>query len=91
VDLPGVNAQEKTKTDLIESLRIGAQEMLAMEITFGPDALVVFQVDGEESFNNWHKEMSLRNREADQTIMYIHVKKWRQHSAIEGIRVAVGA
>ena len=31
VDLPGVNAQEKTKTDLIESLRIGAQEMLATE------------------------------------------------------------
>ncbi len=62
---------------------------------FGNDipanALVVFQVEGEDNFNNWHKEMSLRNREADQTIMYIHVKKWRQHSAIEGIRVAVGA
>jgi len=55
------------------------------------DALVIFQVDGEESFNNWHKEMSLRNREADQKIMYIHIKKWRQHSAIEEIRVAVGA
>lgn len=40
VDLPGVNAQEKTKADLIESLRIGAQEMLAMEIAFEPDALM---------------------------------------------------
>ena len=40
VDLPGVNAQEKTKAELIESLRIGAQEMLAMEITFEPDALM---------------------------------------------------
>jgi len=29
VDLPGVNAQEKTKDELIEALRIGAQEMLA--------------------------------------------------------------
>ena len=29
VDIPGVNAQEKTKDELIEALRIGAQEMLA--------------------------------------------------------------
>ena len=40
VDLPGVNAQEKTKTELIESLRIGAQDMLATEITFEPDTLM---------------------------------------------------
>ncbi len=40
VDLPGVNAQEKTKAELIESLRIGAQEMLATEIAFEPDAFM---------------------------------------------------
>lgn len=40
VDLLGVNAQEKTKTKLIESLRIGAQETLATEITFEPDTLM---------------------------------------------------
>ena len=40
VDLPGVNAQEKTKKRLIESLEIGAQEMLAAEISFEPDALM---------------------------------------------------
>ena len=40
VDLPGVNAQEKTKTELIDSLRVGAQEMLATEITFEPDAFM---------------------------------------------------
>lgn len=28
VDLPGVNAQEKTKKELIESLKIGAEDML---------------------------------------------------------------
>ena len=52
------------------------------------NALVVFQVEGENDFNNWHKEMSLRNREADQPIIYIYLKKWRQHSSIEGIRLA---
>lgn len=59
---------------------------------FGNDipanALVVFQVEGEDDFNNWHKEMSLRNREADQTIIYVYVKKWRKHSSIEEIRLA---
>ena len=34
VDLPGVNAQEKTKAELLESLKIGAQEMLALEVPF---------------------------------------------------------
>ena len=28
VDLPGVNAQEKTQEELMESLRIGAEDML---------------------------------------------------------------
>lgn len=28
VDLPGVNAQEKTKEELLESLKIGAEDML---------------------------------------------------------------
>jgi predicted RNase H-like HicB family nuclease len=40
VDLPGVNAQEKTRADLMESLRVGAQEMLAMEISFEPDSFM---------------------------------------------------
>jgi predicted RNase H-like HicB family nuclease len=37
VDLPGVNAQEKTEEKLMEALTIGAQEMLATEISFEPD------------------------------------------------------
>jgi len=31
-DLPGVNAQERTKEGLIESLRIGAEDMLKTPI-----------------------------------------------------------
>ena len=40
VDLPGVNAQERTKAEVLESLKIGAQEILDTEITFEPDALM---------------------------------------------------
>ncbi len=32
IDLPGVNAQERTKEELIESLRVGAEHMLATTI-----------------------------------------------------------
>ncbi len=38
IDLPGVNAQEKTQEELLESLRIGAQDMLATEVPFEPEA-----------------------------------------------------
>ena len=31
VDLPGVNAQERTKAEVIKSLEIGAQETLATD------------------------------------------------------------
>jgi len=40
VDLPGVNAQEKTREQLVESLRIGAQEMLATEVPFEAEGLM---------------------------------------------------
>lgn len=38
IDLPGVNAQEKTREQLIESLRQGAEDMLSTEVPFEPQA-----------------------------------------------------
>lgn len=52
------------------------------------NALIIFQVEGEGDFNNWHKSKSLKNREADQPIVYLYVKKWRKHSSIEEVNVA---
>ena len=40
VDLPGVNAQERTKAEVIKSLKIGAEDMLATEVSFEPDAFM---------------------------------------------------
>ena len=34
VDLPGVNAQERTQSVLLDSLKIGAEDMLSMEVPF---------------------------------------------------------
>lgn len=47
------------------------------------NALIIFQVEGEEGFNDWHKETSLKNRETDRPVIYAYVKKWRNHSSIE--------
>ena len=38
VDLPGVNAQENTYERLMESLKIGAEDMLALEPDIPKDA-----------------------------------------------------
>ena len=38
VDLPGVNAQERTYEELIESLKIGAEDMLALDVDLPEDA-----------------------------------------------------
>lgn len=55
------------------------------------NALIIFQVEGEDDFNNWHKDISMRNREAGQPIIYIYVKKWRKLSSIEELKVAAVA
>jgi predicted RNase H-like HicB family nuclease len=41
VDLPGVNAQERSREELMQSLMIGAQEMLQTEVGFDPGAQMV--------------------------------------------------
>lgn len=40
IDLPGVNAQERTRERLIESLQIGALEMLATQVPFEPEGVM---------------------------------------------------
>ncbi len=41
VDLPGVNAQERTQDQLIKSLQIGAEDMLDTSIPFEADAEMI--------------------------------------------------
>jgi len=38
IDLPGVNAQEKTREELLESLKIGAEDMLGTAVPFDAEA-----------------------------------------------------
>ena len=41
IDLPEVNAQEKTREELMRSLAMGAREMLESEVGFEADAQMV--------------------------------------------------
>jgi len=38
IDLPGVNAQEKTQEDLLKSLKVGAEDMLRTAVPFEAEA-----------------------------------------------------
>lgn len=40
VDLPGVNAQERSREELLESLKVGAEDMLALDVDVPEDAQV---------------------------------------------------
>ena len=44
VDLPGVNAQEKTREELIESLKLGAEDMLKVLSEVKEEELVTVEV-----------------------------------------------
>ena len=52
------------------------------------NAMVIFEVEGEDDFNRLHKENSLKNREQAQPVVLISVKRWRQHSSIEELHLA---
>jgi len=56
-----------------------------------PNAVIIFQVHGEDEFNVWHKTVSLKNREAEQPVIYVHIHKWRVHSLIEDVSLAKAA
>jgi len=40
IDLPGVNAQEKTREACLESLRIGAEDLLSTPVAFEANAMM---------------------------------------------------
>ena len=44
VDLPGVNAQEKTREELIKSLKVGAEDMLKVLSEVKEEELVTVEV-----------------------------------------------
>jgi hypothetical protein len=51
------------------------------------NSIIIFQIDGEHDFNDWHKKISLQNAEKDQPVIYFNIEKWRKRSTIEKISI----
>lgn len=51
VDLPGVNAQERTREELLESLKIGAEDMLVTPLQLEGEAELV-TINSTNSMNS---------------------------------------
>jgi hypothetical protein len=62
LDLPGVNAQERTREELIESLKIGAQDMLNTQVNFETNgAMIIVNVPDP----TWAEEPAMAGELAD--------------------------
>lgn len=55
------------------------------------NALIIFQINGEEEFNKWSTKTSMRNREENQPVITVKLKKWREASILEELEVSEAA
>lgn len=55
------------------------------------NALVVFQVAGEEGFNRWSEKLALKYREPNQTVMYVKVKGFQTSSVLKDVMLEKAA
>ncbi|MBE9580597.1 MAG: hypothetical protein IMF18_03155 [Proteobacteria bacterium] len=56
-----------------------------------PNALIIFEVEGEDDFNSWHERVSLKNREPNQPAVYVSVNRWRHHSLLKECHIRTAA
>jgi len=56
-----------------------------------PNTLVIFQINGDEKFNQWSMETALKNREKNQPVVKVHLKKWREKSILKDLEISKAA
>lgn len=55
------------------------------------NSIIIFRIDGEERFNRWHEEISLKYRERNQPVTYVHIKQIQTISALKDAEVETAA
>lgn len=51
-------------------------------------AMVALQMEGDDEFNDWSRRLAQAQADEDQSIVYIHIKKLREHrSRIEDLEM----
>lgn len=58
-----------------------------MESKIPENALTIFQVEGEKTFNEWSRKVTLKNREKDQPVVTVVIRGWREAPFLEEVRV----
>ncbi len=51
------------------------------------NALIIFQIAGENAFNKWSEAVTLRNREENQPVITITIQRWRETPSLESVQV----
>ncbi len=62
VDLPGVNAQERTQEELLESLKIGAEDMLDLKGISDPNVVILLTREADADSEVDYKKRQEPNR-----------------------------
>jgi hypothetical protein len=51
------------------------------------NSIIIFRLNREESFNRWHETISLKYRERNQSVTYVHIKQLQTISALKDAEV----
>ena len=49
--------------------------------------LVIFQIIGDESYNEWNRQLSLQNLEKGQEAVFVEVEGFRKRSLLENMNI----
>ena len=85
-----MNILERKNTELIKEFNRYIREHPEFADNIPNNAVVVMQLEKDEKFNNWSREMAKSQAKEGQSIIYIRIKKMRPvRSRIEKMEIAM--
>jgi hypothetical protein len=85
-----MNVMERKNTELIKEFNAYIREHPDFAESIPNNAIVIMQLEGDEEFNKWSREMAGSQAEKGQPLVYIKIKKIRPiRSRIEELEVSV--
>jgi len=85
-----MNIMERKNTDLIKEFNRYIREHPELADSIPNNAIVIMQLEGDDDFNKWSRELSKGNIDIDkdQSVIYIRIKKIKPiRSRIEELEV----
>jgi len=83
-----MNIMERKNTDLIKEFDRYIRERPEFADTIPQNAVVIMQLEGDEEFNTWSRQLGKSYAEKGQTIVYVTIKKIKPiRSRIEKLEV----